>query len=342
MKRATIADLARESNVSKSTIDRILSGRGSVKSTTVEHVLAVAERINFHATGAIRTQLNDGTEPRVLGFVLNARERGFYRDLAEHALRRVARQPRMRAVVRHVPSPDPDLMVSALMELAQECDAIACASVDDPVISEAISELASRGIPVFALITDLSAPERAGFVGANEWQLGRSAGWFMSLLAPEGGTIAVLDGSHRYTSQQSQNVSFRAFLNGAPAQYRILDSRSTQENDGMAQRIMTELLEEYGADLTGLFVTGGGIDGVIAALEAAGPRGPRLRVIANELTERSRSALRRGLIDVLLVHPVQDMIDASIDVMDEAIRAPDNARQIQRTLPFRIMISESC
>ncbi|OCX65646.1 hypothetical protein BFP70_09170 [Thioclava sp. SK-1] len=49
--RSTVSDLARESGVSVSTIERIISGRGTVKTSTIEHVLNNAERIDFYAIG---------------------------------------------------------------------------------------------------------------------------------------------------------------------------------------------------------------------------------------------------------------------------------------------------
>ena len=50
MNRPTIADLAQASNVSVSTVDRVLSGRQSVRKATAEKVLSAAEAIGFYGT----------------------------------------------------------------------------------------------------------------------------------------------------------------------------------------------------------------------------------------------------------------------------------------------------
>ena len=49
----------------------------------------------------------------------------------------------------------------------------------------------------------VSSPQRRGFVGSNDWQLGRSAGWFVTRLCPQGGKIGLVPGNPRYMCQQS-------------------------------------------------------------------------------------------------------------------------------------------
>jgi LacI family transcriptional regulator len=123
----TIEDLAQKSQVSVSTIDRILSGRGAVKPSTMEHVLTVAEQIGFYGTETIRNRLLGEVPERRFGFLLNSSNRHLYRLLATELVALVKKSVAVRGhvVIRHLDDTDPDLAASALLELGRECDIIA-------------------------------------------------------------------------------------------------------------------------------------------------------------------------------------------------------------------------
>ncbi len=336
----TIDDLAREAQVSVSTIDRILSGRGQVKPTTIEHVLAVAEKIGFYAVESIRSRLVLDAPERRFGFLLNSGSRQLYRDLAEElsGSARKAVTVRGQAVVRHLSDTDPENAARALLELGEQCDIIACVCVDHPAVSTAVGELARRGIPVITMISDISSPARAGFVGSNDWQLGRTAGWFSHRFI-KGGKAAVLVGSERYTCQQVHDASFRGFLRSQQADFILLETRVTHEDDVKAEAITRSLLDEH-PDLGALFVAGGGIDGVCKELLRRGRKD--VMVIGCEMTGSTRTRLSSGEIDVILAHPVDEIARQTVQAMIKLMTTPAAHQPFQTIVPFVVMVSENC
>ncbi|MEU0562070.1 LacI family DNA-binding transcriptional regulator [Dactylosporangium sp. NPDC006015] len=68
MKRPTIADIAREAGVSKGAVSYALNGRPGVSAATRERILAVAERLQFHADSNARALA--GAKTRVVGLTL--------------------------------------------------------------------------------------------------------------------------------------------------------------------------------------------------------------------------------------------------------------------------------
>ncbi|MEI4472155.1 substrate-binding domain-containing protein [Frigidibacter sp. MR17.24] len=338
-RRKTISDLAEAAGVSVSTIDRILSGRGPVKRLTVEHVLETAERIGFHATGAIRGKLTEDAPERTLGFLLNARERNLYAQLGEGLSRATAASSLMRgrAVLRYLESIDPEEAAVALRALGREVHAIAAVLVDHPLVNLAVSDLTRAGVPVFSLMSDISAPQRTGFLGASDWQLGRTAGWFMQRLRPEGGRVGMLVGSGRYLCQQAHEMSFRQYLADSGAPHEVLPSRHTMEEDKRAYQLTLELLAAE-PKLAGLMVAGGGLDGVIAAIRKRDRRD--VVVIGTELTDAIRPALLDGTVDVVLSHPALGLVDRTVSAMVDALEHPGGP-PIQHIVPFEIAISEN-
>ena len=73
---------------------------------------------------------------------------------------------------------------------------------------QAIQFLSHQAKPVVAYITDQSSPQRAGYVGADNWKLGRTAAWFIAQTTCRPGRVQVLIGNHRYHCQDISEASF--------------------------------------------------------------------------------------------------------------------------------------
>ena len=61
--RPTVTDVAREAGVSAATVDRVINARLPVREDTTRRVLEAAQKLGFHATGLIRSRLNQ-SRPR--------------------------------------------------------------------------------------------------------------------------------------------------------------------------------------------------------------------------------------------------------------------------------------
>lgn len=339
--RRTINDLAREAQVSVSTIDRILNGRSPVKQNTVEHVLAAAERIGFYAVGTIRDRLNTAIPERTFGFLLNGRKRWFYSQMADILQHHTTRSSAIKgqAVFRYLENLDPEIAASELLELGKQCDAVACVCVDHPLINYAVTQLDNDGIPVVPIISNLSSTDYSVFLGSNDWQLGRTAGWFMNKLRSQPGKVAVLTGSDHYVCQQAHEASFRMFIRSNAPKLEMLGTELTGETDEQANRTITEILKRH-PDLVGIFVAAGGLEGVAEALAPLGKDRPVL--IGTEYSDRTRSLLIQNNLDVLLAHPGFEIAEQAVRTMIDLTTRKTTQRQVQKIFPFRIFVSENC
>jgi hypothetical protein len=68
-------------------------------------------------------------------------------------------------VVEHRDDLSPEATAERLLNLGRDVDAIAVVTVDHPRITEAIERLRANRVPVVAVISDLTARARAGYVG---------------------------------------------------------------------------------------------------------------------------------------------------------------------------------
>ncbi|KAF5888095.1 substrate-binding domain-containing protein, partial [Rhizobium sp. PEPV16] len=214
-------------------------------------------------------------------------------------------------------------------------------AADHPVIAQAIRELHEKGKPVIAYITDQSARERAAYVGADNWKMGRTAAWFISQMTHGPGRIAVFIGNHRYQCQDVSDASFRSYVREHAPHLTIEDSRPTHEEPSEAYQMVKELLATTD-DLTGILIVGGGISGVLRALrEVPHERRRNIRLVCRDIGPETRIGLSEGMITAALCHPLEQTSAVLVQTMIETIMQGASGSTIQRTIAFEIVTPEN-
>jgi LacI family transcriptional regulator len=338
--RSTMEDVARASGHSLSTVDRVLNGRSNVRAATAQQILEAAEALDYYATGVLRQRIRAVRSPQTLGFLLQRPDAAFYKDLAGSLVRatEACATIRGKAVVEYVSSQAPELVAKHIVALGAKVNALAIVAADHLLITEAIELLHSRAVPVFALISDLTAPKRAGFAGIDNRRLGRTAAWFIAELSQRPGKVVMYVGSPRFQCQELSEISFRSYLREHAPNFELLDSISTLENEDYGEERTYELLHRH-PDLCGFYMGGSGIEGVLRALRAHKPS-QRIIGIGNEITSVTRSGLLSGHFHVLLSHPLPQLSKDLVDAMADALAQPGGAfRQV--LVPMEIHVPQS-
>lgn len=343
MRRPTISDLARASGVSVSTVNRILGGTAPVKGTTMQRVQSAAEQIGFYGVGAIEDRLRKAMPSYRLGFLLQQSKRELYQLFGKKIVEacRGRREEVVDPLVDFVDHLVPDNIAGRLMALGERCDAVAVIAADHPLVGQAIHTLKDRGTPVVTYITDQSAPERAAYVGADNWKLGRTAAWLIAQMTSGPGRVALFIGNHRYQCQDVADASLRSYLREHAPRLTVDESRPTHEEADEAYSMVTELLETTD-DLVGIVILGGGISGVLRALRQAPIERRRgIRLICRDIGPETRKGLSEGLIAAALCHPLDTISAMLVQTMIDVIGGGASGATLQRTVPFDIVTPEN-
>jgi len=341
MRRPTMSVLAKEAGVGLSTVDRVLNGRAPVEAATAQRVLEAAERIGYYATPLLRQRLKADVPQRTFGFLLQQRSTEFYAGLGEALHNATADLPEFRAeaVIEYMDDLTPAAVADALRRMGHWTDGIAVVAADHPIVSSAIEALAAESIPVVALISDLTAPSRAAYVGLDNRKVGRSAAWFLAQKLPRMATTAIMVGSHRYLCQEANEIGFRSFLREHAPTTVLLDPVATLESDHYACEAALDLVRRRRLD--GIYVAGGGIKGVLDALRQVEPE-RRPVTIGHDLTEVTARGLDEGLLHAVLSHPVEAVARQAVQVLAQgAAPAGTAGHSLQHHLPLQIAIPES-
>jgi LacI family transcriptional regulator len=336
-----MADLAREAGVGVATVDRVLSGRAKVREGTAERVLKAADALGFHARGLIRQRLEAEAPKRIFGFLLRQASNAFYQDLAAKLTQatQAAAGIRGRAVVEFIDDFEPARIAAHMRRLAERADMLAVVSVDHPHISEEVEQLNAQGIGTFALLSDLTAPSRAGYVGLDARKAGRTVAWAISRLARRPGKVGFVLGSHRYLDHDTREMSFRSYFRELAPAFQLLEPQVNSENVSVAYDATVALLKRH-PDLVGLYDAGGGVPGTIQALRDEGA-GDRVVFVCNELTPAARAGLIDGVVDFVIETPTAQLAARAIDAMCQRSLNGASHAAAQIHVPFDLYVSEN-
>jgi LacI family transcriptional regulator len=344
LKRPTMMDVARHSGHSRSTVDRVLNGRTTVRSDTASRIHQAAQELGFYAAGVINERMRDVRPRLTLGFLLQLPHAAFYQGLAAALTKATQECPAMRGrvVIEFLKDQSPENVAAQLLSLGDKVDAIAVVAADHALISNAIETLHQKQVRVFALISDLSSPLRAGYAGLDNRRLGRTAAWLITELTREPGPIAIFVGTHRFQCQELSEISLRSYMREYAPDFELLETISTLESDAYGEERTHELLDAH-PDLAGFYMGGSGIEGVLKALEKRKKKNrdsSRIVGVGTELTPLTRAGMINRHFHAVLSHPLPLLCRELVLHMAQAVAAPSEGIQ-QVLVPLEIHLPES-
>jgi LacI family transcriptional regulator len=335
--RPTIADLARAAGVSVATVDRVLNARHRVREPTAERVIKAADAIGFHAAALLKNRLRADLPERTFGFLL-LRPDSFYSQFAADLAAATRALPGCRGKpnVDFAPDLSPAVIAERLKKLGESADAVAVVSVDHPRVSDAIASLRARGVPTFAILTELGAEAGAPYIGRDNRKEGRTAAWIIAKAARRPGKVGIIVGSHRFLCQEIAEISFRAYLRENAPEFMPLEPLVNLEDPRIAYAATQDMIATH-RDRVGLYICGGGKEGVIAGArdetEASG-----LAIVCNELTPESRAGLIDGVLTAVISTPTALLSERAVSAMAQAIAAPQETVQTPVYVPFELYL----
>jgi LacI family transcriptional regulator len=292
--------------------------------------------------GVIDARKRDSKPKYRLGFLLQQSTRELYQVFAQK-IRDACTQRKdaqIEAVIEFADNLEPESIAARLSALGRKCDCVAVIAADHPLVSQAIQALKAEGKPVVAYITDQSAPGRAGFVGTDNWKLGRTAAWFIAKTTAGPGRVVVFIGNYRYQCQDIADASFRSYIRENASRLTVGDSLPTHEEPNEAYRIVSGLLSSMD-DLIGIFIVGGGISGVLRALREAPEKARFVSLVCRDIGPETQKGLAEGLITAALCHPLKETSSQLVQTMIDTIGQAANGVILQRLIPFEIITPES-
>jgi LacI family transcriptional regulator len=316
--RATLADIAIAAKVSPATVDRVMNERPGASPRTRAQVLAVARQLGYLP----QTDAGPVRFIRVL-LLLPHGTNAYIAELSRQAQEQTRVLPHITLDIQRSRTLDPAALAGALAQAGETADAVALVAVNHPAVREAMHRLALAGIPVVTLASDITDAPRRAYIGIDNGQAGRLAGYALGrFLGPEPkGKVAFFSGSIGYRGHQEREMGFRQVLAEDFPALTLLEMRESREDRNKAHKQTRALLDAH-PDLVGIYNAGGGTVGIAAALEDQA-RTKDVVFIAHEATAENKAYLLSGTLDAVINQNASAQIGEALRQLSHAVEGHD-------------------
>lgn len=336
-RRFLVKDIAFQAGLSTATVDRVLNGRGGVRSQTALRIAAAVRELERQEASLAR-----GGRTFVLDVVMEAPDR-FTREVrAAFESEAGAFYPNMfRLRFQHGELMQEESFVSALARIRlRGSHGIVVKARDAPGIAEAARQLGEAGIPVIALVTDLPASGRLAYAGMNNRAAGETAAYLIAqTLGSDGGRVLAALSSSRFHGEEERLAGFRDALKARHSGIVMSEISEGFGRDAPTGELAREALRRA-PDICAVYSAGGGNQAILQAFEGAG-RACRV-FVAHDLDADNRALLAQGRINYVLHHDLKQDIRTIYRLLLEHHHAasaagPPALSQIAVVTPFNMI-----
>lgn len=300
-RKIRIADIAHEAGVGVATVDRVLNNRPGVKEHTAKRIHEAIQRLENAADFSGQTLA--GIKKLTFDFILPAGTNTFMQNLHD-ALVHAADHISSRGIqirCHRIEGFNPTALAESIREIGPASNGLGVVALDNPIVREAVNDMADQNIPVVTLVSDLSNSRRHGYVGLDNRAAGRTAGYLMGRFAAQNkGQVVLIAGSIglSYRDHQEREFGFRDALNEQFPNLIVIDRIDNKDDFEKAYAQTKKILETHG-DLLGIYNIGAGNRGIGHALSERG--NPQDMIfIGHEITSFSRQFLIEGVMDAVI------------------------------------------
>lgn len=319
--RSTVQDIAREAGVSTATVDRVLNERGGVRSRTRDVVIETAQRLGYIAEVSPVPRCEGVVE---LAFVLPRGTNAFMAMLGRQIEQQAAAKADVSVRIVLVEGFNPETLSAALRGLRGRVQGIGVVALDHPAVREAIRALSDGGTPVVTLASDIAHVPREAYVGIDNRQAGRLAGYVLGrfLGRGDGGgaprKVAMFAGSLSYRGHQEREMGFRHVLGEEFPTLEIVELREMRDDRDRAHSEALALLDRH-PDLAGIYNVGAGNQGIARALAERG-RAREVVFVGHDATDGNRTLLLDGTIDAVIDQNPRVEAREALNILVNAVR----------------------
>ncbi len=300
-------DIARQAGVGTATVERVLNGRGGVRPELVEKVVAAARSLNYPRT------LPEAHRGLLRIDVLMVRpETTFYRRLSK-AFERIAATLDPLVVVhrRFAEEMNPQEIARHILSTDVPRAGLILAVPNSPLIRAAVETVVRQGVPVVHVVTRASE-DKVDFVGIDNYAAGRTAAHFICRMARAEGPVVAL--CHPiYQVHRDRIRGFSEYFRDHPGAISFDWLGFTRDEEYFSAETLSIALGMF-PNLVGLYNAGGANSALIDVLRHHG-RGRDILFVGHELTDYTRSALRDGIMDVVLDQAPEAQAQRALDLI---------------------------
>jgi LacI family transcriptional regulator len=295
----TAKKIAEAAHVSRSTVQRALSGNPKVSSETKTRILRLAKALGYRPNKHARALVMRRQEHEY-AVILTVPENSFMQEILKGINKAQAelKDFGVKVSIHFMDTIDGRRQANLIDQLvAASVKGIVLISIDCDEVRQAINNGFKKGITFITLATDIQHSKRLCFVGQDNYRSGQVAGGLMSMLIQRGEKIACFIGSKQFLGHEERLAGFRErYLQCHDAQ-DIVKVVENFDSSYQSEQLTRDLIVRN-PDLRGIFVAGGGVEGVCKTVKEMGQNG-KIRMLTYDLVQ-SRQFCLDGVVDFII------------------------------------------
>jgi len=317
--RFALKDVARQAGLGLATVDRVINGRGGVRSATEQRVRQAIDELSrqtLEATAAGRRL--------VIDLVMDAPDRFSAAVRAALEAELPSLLPAAFRVRAHLAETEPAEAVAARLARirARGSHGVLLKAPDHPAVRAAVAGLAAARIPTVTLVTDLPQTPRLAYVGMDNDAAGSTAAWIVAnwmggALARERRAVLVTASSWRFLGEEQREAGFRRTLAALAPDIGIVRMGEGWGIDRQTGEQARAALAAH-PEIAGIYSIGGGNRAIAGAFAEAGRRCAVF--VGHDLDSDNRALLAQGAVSAVLHHDLHRDMRAACRVFLQAHR----------------------
>jgi LacI family transcriptional regulator len=283
--------VAETAGVSSATVDRVLNERGNVSPKTAQKVINAARQIGLKRI--LPGSYHKGVRIEVL---LIRPELPLIKRINQYFINIASTLDRSVIVNRTIlKNDDPKKFASHL--LSCKAQGIILYGREDKEVHDAIAAVSAAGKLVVTVISDMHESARFAYAGADHYAGGRTAGFFMSRMARQPGSVVILCNHHKYHGHVGRIRGMQDALLEAGNGVAVSDVLEGRDEGQLSELLLTRALQGR-SDVIGIYNAGAANLAVERAIKRSPLVGPIF--IGHELTENTIRMLREGIMTLTI------------------------------------------
>jgi LacI family transcriptional regulator len=328
----TIKDIARLANISLGTVDRALNNKPGVNEETRKKILRIAESLGYTPNRLGKALVLKKRNIK-LGFIVEPTINPYFQELKRGVEQQKAKLEDygIYTYIFTMNSYDESEQAGLLEKLKNlGVSGIALNAINSAAIKEKINSLVDGGIKVVTCNTDNSESRRSCFVGFQNELSGRVAAELLAKFTGNRGKFIVVIGFKYILAHIQRLKGFTDKINEAYPDIEVIQIIESKENDAAALEKTLAALNTR-RNITGLYVAGFGISGVVNAVKIKDLQG-KIKILCHDYTPATDNYVKEGIVDAAICQdPVEHGYMAMKILSELVINKKEPKKQIYLT-----------
>lgn len=246
--RLTLEDIAKEINISRTTIYKVINHKGNVSEATRDTVMKALEKYNYVPNNNARNlAMNRQYAIAYIGF--DSRDAAYFAPTIEAGIRQAVRDYGDHGLTV-------DSYLSSVEQPAQQAEDIQKAyrsgirhfiisCTDTEQLKPVLTELKESGCTVILLSKDAGSEYCDSFIGIDDYKSGQLAAEVLGHMLPSDGSLQILIARESHSNMESTRKKLEGFLSYMKEQHpavRILPLLEDMEDNAMIQKTLSDVL----------------------------------------------------------------------------------------------------